>query len=286
MLTHGDYGPTHQSGGSRRGIGDMELVEGFLANQVMRGLAVTTVDRRRWTLTTFVGEISPRCSAEATTIDVERFISARRTPATRRALLGDLRAFYRWGVSRHHVNVDPTLPVELPKVPKRLATPLTRDELRRAWDAADFRMRCILALGASAGLRVSEMAALDMSNVDLENRILYVRNGKGGKDRAIPMSAVLVDLLRHCGPGPVVSYKTGHSLSEAVRMHFRRVGIHGHRPHDLRHAFATECARVTGGNMLVVAQLMGHTSIATTQRYTAALPVGREIVDGLWREAA
>lgn len=262
----------------------MELVEGFLANQTMRGLSPNTIERRRWTLTTFVGGLASRRSVTATTIDVERFLSARPTASTRRALLGDLRAFYRWAVARQLVPADPTAPVETPKVPKRLPSPLTRDEMHRIWEPADYRMKCILALGAGAGLRVSEIAALERDHLDFDQRTIMVRNGKGGVDRVVPMSQFLHDLLIHCGPD-VVTLRSGESVSNAVRAHFKACGVR-RRPHDLRHTFATELARVTGGNMMVVAQLMGHTSVATTQRYTAALPTGREIVDSLYLEAA
>lgn len=261
------------------------MVQGFLANQSMRGLADATIQRRTWTLTAFATTITPRPVNDATTVDVEMFIAARTAPATRRALLGDLRAFYRWAISRELLDRDPTGPIEAPKVPKRLATPLSRDELALAWSTAGHTMRCILGLGSMAGLRVSEMAALRMSDVDLEHRILIVRSGKGGVDRALPISERLAELLRHAGPDKAVPYTSGESVSRAIRRHFRRLGI-VHRPHDLRHAFATECARVTGGNMVKVAQLMGHSSIATTQRYVAALPAGRDVVDALWLDAA
>jgi site-specific recombinase XerD len=260
----------------------LRAVEGFLANQSMRGLSPATIRRRRWTLTTFVTEME-RPSQEATTIDVERFLSARATASTRRALLGDLRAFYRWAASRDLIDRDPTLPIETPKVPKRLATPLTRDELERAWHSAGFDLRTIIALGAAAGLRVSEMAALHTSDLDLVNRTLVVRNGKGGKDRVMPMSNALCDVLRFCAPGRVTQYTNGGSISNRVRAHFRPLGI-DKRAHDLRATFATEAARVSGGNMVLVAQLMGHASMATTQRYVALTGAGWDVVDALYAE--
>lgn len=260
----------------------MEMVRGFLANQTMRGLSPATVKRRRWTLTRFAASIEPRTTWTATTIDVESFISIRRTPATRRALLGDIRAMYRWAISRNLTEHDPTSPIETPKVPRRLASPLSRDELAQAWDAADFRMRCIIGLGAGAGLRVSEIAALEMTDLDFVNGVLTVRNGKGGIDRAVPMATGLAELLRHAGPDRVIGFLCGESVSDAIREHFRRCGVRNHRPHDLRHSFATEMARLSGGNMPVVARLLGHASIATTERYTAALPGGADLVERLW----
>lgn len=285
LVTESGYPPPISRSGREVGDhegGDMEMVQAFLANQTMRGLSPATVKRREWTLTAFVDTITPRSSLAATTADVEVFISARTTAATRRALLGDLRAFYRWAASRGHTSHDPTLPVETPKVPRRLATPLSRDELTRAWSSAGFVMRCVIGLGAGAGLRVSEMAKLTTADIDLDARVLIVRGGKGGIDRAVPIAARLASLLEHAGPIDVVPYSSGESVSKAVRRHFRRCGI-AKRPHDLRHTFATEAARMTGGNMIVVAQLMGHASIQTTQRYTAALPGGREVVDAMWQ---
>ena len=261
----------------------MEMVNGFLANQTMRGMSPRTIRRRRWTLTAFVDDLAPRTSADATTVDVERFISQRSAPATRRALLGDLRAFYRWGQSRDLLDRDPTAPVETPRVPKRLPTPLTLDELARAWSVAGWDLRVILGLGASAGLRVSEMAALHTNDVDHPNRTIVVRNGKGGKDRVIPMSDVLADVLRHCAPGPVTAYTNGGSISNRIRAHFRPLGI-TKRAHDLRATFATELARVSGGDMVLVAHLMGHESMATTQRYVSLNPSGWDTVNRLYRE--
>lgn len=284
VATPADDDPTRQGGNPARG-GDteMQLVEGFLANQAMRGMSPQTIRRRRWTLTAFADELTPRQSADATTCDVERFLSARPTAATRRALLGDLRAFYRWARARDLLDTDPTAPIETPKVPKRLPTPLSRDELARAWATAGWDVRVLLALGAGAGLRVSEMASLHTDDVDLDARVLVVRDGKGGKDRTVPLSNAVADVLRHCAPGPVTRYRSGGSVSNRIRDHFDAVGI-AKRPHDLRAAFATEAARVSGGDMVLVAQLMGHESMATTQRYVALAPVGWDVIDRMFSE--
>lgn len=260
------------------------LIDRFLSAQRLKGMSENTVQRRRWTLTTFADQIAPQAFAEATTDDVEEFLGVRRSMATRRALLSDLRMFYRWAVRRGVLTSDPTEPVESPKVPKRAPTPLTRDELRRAWEAADFRMRCIIALGARAGLRVSEIAALDASDVDHERRVLVVRQGKGGKDRIVPLSLHLSALLENAGPGAIVGYKNGDSVSAAVREHFQRLGINK-RPHDLRATFATEAAAKANGDVLAVQQLLGHESPATSMRYISyGSPNGRELVERLYED--
>lgn len=286
LVTRSDYVPNVSAcGQAETEAVAVQLVEGFLANQRLRGLSEATIRRRQWTLTAFAAHIEPRRTDQATTVDVETFLSGRPTAATRRALLGDLRSFYRWAISRQFADRDPTLPVETPKVPRRLPSPLTRDELHRAWTAAPFPMRCVIGLGAGAGLRVSEIAALGLDDLDFDHRIIMVRNGKGGVDRAVPMASRLAELLQHAGPGDVVHWSRGDTVSKAVRRHFVPLEIRK-RAHDLRHTFATEAARVTGGNMLIVAQLLGHVSVQTTQRYTAALPIGAGVIDELWQEAA
>lgn len=262
----------------------MELVRAFLAGQVMRGLSPATIERRTWTLVAFMTSIQPRRAGEATTTDVEQFLACRRAPATRRALLGDLRAFYRWAGARGLVDGDPTTVVESPKVPKGLPTPLTRSELTVAWETAGWEMRMIIALGASAGLRVSEIAAIRGVDIDCTTRVVTVRNGKGGKDRMIPMSHHLVEMFSHVGPGPVFKATSGETISAKVRAHFRACGIEK-RPHSLRSTFCTEVARVSGGNMVLVAQLAGHESMVTTQRYVALPAIGWDVVDRLYDAA-
>lgn len=256
------------------------MINGFCANMALRGLATATIERRRWTLTAIEQEANRRL-VTLSTMDIETFLARRSAPATRRALLGDLRAFYRWARSRKLAVYDPTAPIEPPKIPRRLPTPLTRDEVQRAWSAAGFNLRVMIALGASAGLRVSEIAALHTDDIDLENGVLVVRQGKGGKDRAVPIAPALAELLRHVPAGPVTSQTTGDAVSKVIRRHLRECGIQK-RAHDLRASFATEAARVSGGNLVLVARLMGHDSMATTTRYVGEIDGSRDVIAALW----
>lgn len=261
------------------------MIDEFANDQRMRGLAATTVRRRTWTLTKFSETYALETANRA---DVERFITAQATAASRRALLGDLRAFYLFAKGHGMLAGDPTEHVGKIKVPKRAARPLTPTEIERTVAAArSASLRAIVMLGAYGGLRVSEIAALRWDHLDVERGLIAVREGKGGKDRFVPLAARLGDelgVLRRRSDGYVVG-TTGANVSQRVRGHFARLGV-DHRPHDLRATFCTEAMRRSGGNVVLVQQWMGHTNPQTTMGYLAWSPEGRSVIDSLYGDAA
>ena len=209
-------------------------------------------------------------------------MSRLKSSQTRRSFVSDLHMLYRWGVRRGYFTGDPTDGVDVPRVPMRLPTPLTDDQLRQAL-GCDGRTRLVVMLGAYAGLRVSEIARLDGGDIDVNHRTIVVRSGKGGKDRVIPMAPELVDVLAGVA-GPVVGVGAAR-VSEIIRQRFRVCGI-DRRPHDLRATFATAAARACGGNLEVVAALLGHASTTTTRRYAAFVPSTAGAVQDLYPLAA
>lgn len=261
------------------------MIEQFSNDQRMRGLTAATVRRRTWTLTKFSETVALET---ATRVDVEAFISARATAASRRALLGDLRAFYVFAIDHDMLTNNPTAKIGKIVVPKHSAHPLTTAELGRAVTAAhSASLRAIVMLGAYAGLRVSEIAALRWDQVDYERGVLGVREGKGLKDRMVPLAVQLADdlaVLCHRSDGFVIG-TTGPNVSQRVRGHFGRLGI-DHRPHDLRATFATQAIRSTGGNVRLVQKWLGHTDPKTTMSYLAWMDEGRAAIDSLYGDAA
>lgn len=249
------------------------MMQSFLDYQSMRGFSSATVKRRRWTLTA-VQRHTGRTLCDLDTIHIESFIGQLPTAATRSAILSDLRMFYRWGMRRRALSFDPTIDIDPVKVPKRNPTPLSPENLRRAIAHADGDLRLMVMLGAYAGLRVSEKAALTSENVHIPSH-LVVRNGKGGKDRYVPLHPALIE---HLGGrrGLIIGGSAG-SVSEAIRGHFRSLGI-PNRPHDLRATFGTEAARVARGNLKLVGGLMGHESSVTTERYVVCREDGAQVV--------
>jgi len=257
------------------------MISKFANDQRMRGLRPPTIKRRTWTLTKFSETYE---LATATRADVEAFIVIQHTPASRRALLSDLRAFYAFAIDHDLLEHDPTAKIGKIIVHKRNARPLTPTEVKRAVASArSASLRVIVMLGAYAGFRVSEIAALRWEHVDADRGMLAVRAGKGDKDRDVMMARQLADalvVLRHRSDGFVVG-TTGANVSQRVRGHFKRLGI-VHRPHDLRATFATQSMTGSRGNVPLVQGWMGHSDPQTTMGYVTWVQEGREIIDNLY----
>ena len=190
-------------------------------------------------------------------------------PATRHNDLANLRSFYRWAKRWEHRDDDPTVRIDSPHVDPGLPCPMTREDLHKAIDQL-YRpdIRRAVCLGAYAGLRISEAAALDWSDVDLENRQLRVMNSKGNKSRRIPMSPTLLEALLPNTGANVVSggapYST-YRLARRVRSAFQSLGIDA-TFHQLRHRYGT-MAYEAPGDLLAVGRLLGQSNPATTAIY-------------------
>jgi integrase len=269
--------------------GMQTLIEDYDRYQQGRGLSPETRRRRRWSLTGFAAELEHdgRDFATAGLLDVERYIGCRGKPATRRAVLIDLRCFYRWACARELLPADPTVLAEAPRVPRPLPRPLSAFELTLAIRAATPRLRAMVMLGSHAGLRVSEIAALRPGDVDRARGVIRVVDGKGGKDRIVPLHPDLADVLGRLPrrrDGFVIG-TTGQNVSHRIRDHFAHLEIE-HKPHDLRATFGTEISMLSNGNMPLVAGLLGHESMETSRHYNAYNPAGRSIVARLYERAA
>jgi site-specific recombinase XerD len=241
-----------------------------------RGLAPTTV----W----------PRCAvardwlvrhpdpAAATYRDVEAWMRDRNLAASStRALLVSLRAFYHWLQRESLAGSDPTVQVDRPKVPQRLPRPTPEREVARLLATDDVQLRALFALMACAGLRCIECSRLDWRDVDLVAATVIV-DGKGSRERIIDMSpdvTTALATLRLAGgrrTGPVFVGALGGRLmhwrvSQLVNQAIRAAGFDT-TAHQLRHRCATAALQVPGADLLAVKELLGHSSVATTQIYT------------------
>jgi integrase/recombinase XerD len=193
------------------------------------------------------------------------------SPSTRANELACLRSFYRWATKFDHRADDPTRRLTAPRVPNTVPRMIGRTDFERLLgplteDALDLRRT--YALGGYAGLRISECAALDWGDVDLEARRLFVR-GKGMKERPVPTSTVLVDyLVPDVGGNVVTAGGTPYSsevLQRKVNRHMARHGIK-HTFHDLRKRGAS-IALSKGANPVAVKTMFGWSSMETVSHY-------------------
>jgi integrase len=179
------------------------------------------------------------------------------------------------------------LEVALPKRPQRIPALLTRAEVGLILDAcADGRYRTMLTLCYGCGLRLSEVLAVRVADIDSERKLLRIDQGKGAKDRLVPLSPTLLEDLRAYWR----LYRPSHwlfagrageplcptSLQRAFNHAKRRAGVTKVGGiHGLRHAYATH-QLAAGLPVERLQRLMGHNDIHTTLRYVHWLPSASE----------
>lgn len=200
---------------------------------------------------------------------------------TRYCYLSSLTEFFQWAKRAGHVAANPMDDVQRPKRRPLLPRPMADDERDRAFHGCrnDPRMTLWLLLASGAGLRVSEIANLEATDIVRSEPVWHLRAfGKGEKDRWIPIHEGVRYALEHYGipaRGPLFRSSTGRQydgqrISHLMCSYLDRMGIDG-RPHSLRHWFGTELCG-NGEELRVVQELMGHSSPVTTAGYTKVRP--------------
>ena len=192
-------------------------------------------------------------------------------PETRHSYYVSIRIFYA------ALRIDPSPADALPTISRPVPPPRPTPErvYRDALAAADERTRAILILAGAAGLRRGEIVRVNITDLsdDGDAPLLLVR-AKGGHDRLIPITAEIAALIRtRCAADPdsgwaFPSRDGGHIRPRWASKLAARVLPPGWSLHSLRHRFATT-AYSADRDLLAVQRLLGHSSVATTQRYTA-----------------
>jgi len=200
-----------------------------------------------------------------------------------------IRSFYRYLRNEGLVHIDPMLGVRGPRRERRLPHFLTQPQIDTLIATADgdkpneLRDRAVLELLYAAGLRVSEIAGLDVRSVDLDQRTVIVF-GKGSKERQVMIGAPAVRAieryLRDARPQLATGAQAalflnrdgGRMSQRAVQIMVRRYAMaagidRSVHPHLLRHTFATHMLE-GGAELRVVQTLLGHANVNTTQIYT------------------
>lgn len=221
-----------------------------------------------------------RCPSELGPDDFRDYL-ARRIEISRwshswhRQAVSALRFLYRITLRRPWV--DPYLPY--PREVRTLPTVLSQEEVTRLIQAAGkARTRLFVTTVYSAGLRLSEALGLARSDIDTGRMVIHVRNAKGGKDRLVPLSPILLEMLRHdwekegqrhwIFPGRDGIFPISSRIVQvAVRNAADRAGILKRvTPRTLRHSFATHLLE-GGTDLLGIQAVLGHAHLVTTIRY-------------------
>lgn len=209
-------------------------------------------------------------------------------------LLASTRSFYRYLASIQLVTNDPTavfhnMPIRSPQRNPRPLPALSREALvkgLRTDDPESLQISWVVLLGYHCGLRVSEIAHLRLKNIDLDQKLLTVI-GKGDKERTVPMSDFLRDLLKRGMEGTIKKdpveagpflFASPRDPQKPIHPHFletwvKRAAVWGglENPEDLtvhvlRHTFGTQLAE-SGASVYEIRDLMGHSSIMVSENY-------------------
>ncbi len=202
--------------------------------------------------------------------------------------LSAIRSFYSFLLKRRCADINPAQYVKAPKQIKKLPKTLDVDQINGLLEAGtssvlEIRDLAMFEVFYSSGLRLSELAALNIEDIDLHDQSLLVRSGKGGKSRLLPVGAKAIAALKHwllqrikfTPTTEVAVFVTtrGKRLGQSsidlrLALWCKKKGIAEHiHPHMLRHSFASHLLEASQ-DLRAVQELLGHSNISTTQIYT------------------
>jgi tyrosine recombinase XerC len=267
----------------------------------MKGRSGHTVEAYKRDLGDFVEHMrsrSRRSASAVDTTDVRAYVAdlhgrgLRASTSARK--LAVIRSFFNYLLKHGEVACNPAARVRPPKVSRDLPRFIGEEALRRAFEgmppgrdgAVRARDRCIAELLYSTGIRLRELVALDVQDVDFRGALVRV-SGKGAKERVVPVGRPAMEWLqRYVGEArAVIARRTGMASCSAlflgragrisprqvqrrVEAFLRAAAVSGQlSPHALRHSFATHMLDA-GADLRCVQELLGHASLASTQIYT------------------
>jgi integrase/recombinase XerD len=285
-----------------RGAADFAALLGHFVEELrVRRYSASSIEKVRLELPRLIHHLEETGIRDARSVSEEQLAAYARhlerrtsrlgTPlaaASRASAISTVRRFFAFLAKAGHLLQDPAQAIPLPRHARLPSGILTESQARR-FMAAPFpgsvigkRDRAILELLYGTGIRLSEAVRADVSDLDLREGMFLVRNGKGRKDRVVPvggraaiaLGSYLADarpeLVKRLEPALFLS-RDGDRLSKVglqamVKRHAKTIGVHV-SPHTLRHTCATHLLR-GGADIRHVQELLGHRSLQTTALYT------------------
>jgi integrase/recombinase XerD len=276
------------------------LLDSYLRHlTIERGLSKNTINSYRSDLLKYSAFLESRNKdlLNVNADDVDKFASslnqAGAASSSSARAIASIRGLHKYLILESKRTDDPTVKTRAPKLPLRLPKALSQDQVIQLLNAAGpepdsdpssdlirLRDRALLELLYSTGARVSEIADLDLDEVN-DNGLMRVR-GKGSKERIVPvgsfahaaleayLSRVRPALVKSSTPAVFLNQRGGRLSRQSIWQIIQKAGeVCGLEvsPHTLRHCFATHLIE-GGADVRVVQELLGHASVTTTQIYT------------------
>lgn len=285
-----------------------DLIEQFLVHiGVEKGLSRATVSAYSADLKRYSSWLASQgidSIASVTSADIEQFLQSMESlsPRSRARLLASIHELHKFALGQGEVQRDVAAKVHPPKAAQRLPQVLTIEEVSALLEAASLgegtdpislRDRALLEFLYATGARVSEAVGANIDDIDFEASLVRL-TGKGNKQRLVPLGSYAKDALTkylNVGRGALMRAakkvpereavflnKRGRRLSrqsvwEIIQTCAKRAGLSKSvHPHSLRHSFATHLL-AGGADVRTVQELLGHSSVTTTQIYTHVTPL-------------
>lgn len=258
---------------------------------VEKGLSINTIEAYRRDLSEFINYCEISGIEDMNSVrrtDINTFIlklhDDKLTTTTVVRKIASLRGFFKWLCANEICTSDPTLTLEQPKLPKRLPKVMTVHEIEEILNQnLDELHKVIVELLYGCGLRVSELAEINLNDIDIKAKYLQCL-GKGSKERIVPLGKQAVAALKKYIPIREYNIQKNNISSKKLLVdengrvltrqdiynfiHAQGEKIHKHiSPHTLRHSFATHLLE-NGADLRIVQELLGHSDVSTTQLYT------------------
>lgn len=250
-------------------------IEGWTDTLRAAGLSAQTIKSRRYKMVHLSTLLMPSGPKDVTTEQiVQAFARQQWKPETRKAYRNTISSFFRWLHKSGRRSDDPSLDVPRVKKPHAHPRPCPDRYIAAAMGMATPSEKLMIRLGAECGLRRGEIARVHSDDVvaDSAGHALIVY-GKGDKQRIVPLPDDLANIVMETQGYLFPGRFGGHVEESYIGDHISRLLPDGYAAHTLRHRFATTAYAATH-DLFVVAELLGHESVETTEHYVA-MPDGR-----------
>lgn len=264
-----------------------------LSAQTVRGYKNDLILFENWLLENDIAEISK--AVMLTPTQIRSFWAGRRQDgicsATMRRGQSALRGLFKYAMKHGLANKNPVDMMDSPKMQRPLPKALSQDDVNLLLNAPDvntllgLRDKAILELLYGSGLRVSEVSNLIEGDLNLDGQTAIIREGKGGKDRVVPLTPISCKYIslyintrfaskpewraeKHIFVNHAGTPLTTRSIARLIDKYARQLAMMMNiTPHQFRHSFATHLLN-NGADIRAVQEMLGHASLSTTQIYT------------------
>lgn len=260
---------------------NLRIIKSFLGCLIVEGKSKGTINQYKYSLQRLFNFLKNKKYSEITTADVMAWLASLKISGAKSTTVKNQRSnispFFVWLYNNRMIERNPCDSIKPIKVPHEERKAFSSEEVDTIRNTCkNSYERALVETLLSSGLRINELANLKIVDVDFDQLIVHVKNGKGGKDRTTFITPVAkkyilqyFDWNKHKSEYVFTSrlgskYNT-NGLGETMRKMSERCGIHIH-PHRFRRTLATDLAR-RGMPIQEIQKLLGHSKIATTQTY-------------------